>query len=47
VDDVNTGYQQLQNLQVLRVNGVDVLNLLHLRELCAAPNSDGFVSVRG
>ncbi|GAX81161.1 hypothetical protein CEUSTIGMA_g8594.t1 [Chlamydomonas eustigma] len=45
-DDVNSGYQQFQNLQVLRVNGVDVLNLAHLGQLIwgskpsghAAPN---------
>ncbi len=30
-DDVNTGYQLFQNLQVLRVNGTEVLNLSHLR----------------
>ncbi|GIM10261.1 hypothetical protein Vretimale_14052 [Volvox reticuliferus] len=33
VDDVNTGYQQFQSLQVLRVNGMEVLNLSHLKEL--------------
>jgi hypothetical protein len=33
VDDVNTGYQQFQSLQVLRVNGTEVLNLEHLKEL--------------
>eukprot|EP00878_Enallax_costatus_P026753 GHUV01028740.1.p1 GENE.GHUV01028740.1~~GHUV01028740.1.p1 ORF type:complete len:293 (+),score=101.63 GHUV01028740.1:117-995(+) len=33
VDDINTGYQQFQNLQVLRVNGVEVLNLAHLKQL--------------
>ncbi|KAF6257274.1 trypsin-like cysteine/serine peptidase domain-containing protein [Scenedesmus sp. NREL 46B-D3] len=33
VDDINTGYQQFQNLQVLRVNGVEVLNLGHLKQL--------------
>ncbi|KAG2444359.1 hypothetical protein HXX76_001115 [Chlamydomonas incerta] len=33
VDDVNTGYQQFQTLQVLRVNGTEVLNLGHLKEL--------------
>ncbi|MEW5297330.1 MAG: hypothetical protein WDW36_000546 [Sanguina aurantia] len=32
-DDANTGYQQFQTLQVLRVNGVTVLNLRHLKEL--------------
>lgn len=36
-DDVNTGYQQFQNLQVLRVNGVELLNLAHLRQLLASP----------
>ncbi|KAL6765377.1 trypsin family [Haematococcus lacustris] len=43
VDDVNTGYQQLQNLQVVRVNGVEVLNLAHLQQLVATPAKDGFV----
>ncbi|PNW88079.1 hypothetical protein CHLRE_01g013300v5 [Chlamydomonas reinhardtii] len=33
VDDVNTGYQQFQTLQVLRVNGTEVLHLAHLKEL--------------
>ena len=33
VDDVNTGYQQFQSLQVLRVNGTEVLNLPHLQQL--------------
>ncbi|GFR50891.1 hypothetical protein Agub_g13182, partial [Astrephomene gubernaculifera] len=33
VDDVNTGYQQFQSLQVLRVDGVEVLNLAHLKQL--------------
>lgn len=33
VDDVNAGYQQFQNLQVLRVNGADVVNLKHLKQL--------------
>ncbi|GLI61623.1 hypothetical protein VaNZ11_004041 [Volvox africanus] len=42
VDDVNTGYQQFQSLQVLRVNGVEVLNLSHLKELVAGA-SEGFV----
>jgi len=33
VDDINTGYQQFQNLAVLRVNGTPLLNLAHLKEL--------------
>ncbi|KAG2493576.1 hypothetical protein HYH03_008095 [Edaphochlamys debaryana] len=33
VDDVNTGYQQFQTLQVLRVAGQEVLNLAHLKSL--------------
>ncbi|GBF95989.1 protease Do-like mitochondrial [Raphidocelis subcapitata] len=33
VDDVNTGFQSFQNLQVLRVDGTEVLNLRHLRQL--------------
>ncbi|WIA37685.1 hypothetical protein OEZ86_014578 [Tetradesmus obliquus] len=37
VDDINTGYQQFQNLQVLRVNGVEVLNLAHLKQLIRGP----------
>jgi len=44
VDDANTGYQQFQNLQVLRVNGVEVLNLEHLKKLvlgAAAGSSEG------
>eukprot|EP00197_Chlamydomonas_leiostraca_P015336 CAMPEP_0202861036 /NCGR_PEP_ID=MMETSP1391-20130828/2572_1 /ASSEMBLY_ACC=CAM_ASM_000867 /TAXON_ID=1034604 /ORGANISM="Chlamydomonas leiostraca, Strain SAG 11-49" /LENGTH=647 /DNA_ID=CAMNT_0049540355 /DNA_START=61 /DNA_END=2004 /DNA_ORIENTATION=- len=43
VDDVNTGYQALQNLQVVRVNGTAVLNLRHLQQLVAQPQADGFV----
>jgi len=33
VDDVNTGYQQFQTLQVLKLNGQEVLNLPHLKQL--------------
>eukprot|EP00798_Chlamydomonas_sp_ICE-L_P019921 gene19921-26625_t len=41
VDDVNTGYQQFQNLQVKEVHGVEVLNLAHLQELIQQPSEDG------
>ncbi|KAF8058398.1 DEGP10 [Scenedesmus sp. PABB004] len=41
VDDINTGYQQFQNLQVLRVNGTDVLNLAHLKQLIAGGGEGG------
>ena len=40
-DDVNTGYQQFQNLQVLRVNGVELLNLAHLAQLLYSPPASG------
>jgi hypothetical protein len=34
--DLNTGYQDLCNIQVLRVNGVRVHNLAHLAQAVAA-----------
>eukprot|EP00955_Chlamydomonas_euryale_P090597 364557-Chlamydomonas_euryale.AAC.9 len=42
-DDVNAGYQLFQNLQVVRVNGDEVLNLAHFRQLVETASSDGFV----
>lgn len=33
VDDINAGYERLAELQVKKVNGVDILNLSHLRQL--------------
>ncbi|MCO5550420.1 hypothetical protein L7F22_003906 [Adiantum nelumboides] len=33
VDDINAGYERLAELQVKKVNGVDILNLRHLRQL--------------
>lgn len=33
VDDINAGYERLAELQVKKVNGIDILNLRHLREL--------------
>lgn len=36
VDDVNAGYQQFQGLQVLRVNGEEVLNVAHLKTMVEA-----------
>jgi hypothetical protein len=40
VDDINTGYQQFQNLAVLRVNGTPLLNLAHLKELISTCKED-------
>ncbi|WMV53357.1 hypothetical protein MTR67_046742 [Solanum verrucosum] len=33
MDDINAGYERLAELQVKKVNGVEVLNLKHLRQL--------------
>ncbi|KAJ7553535.1 hypothetical protein O6H91_06G102300 [Diphasiastrum complanatum] len=33
MDDINAGYERLAELQVKKVNGTDVLNLRHLRQL--------------
>jgi hypothetical protein len=31
--DINTGYQDINNIQVLAVNGVEVVNLAHLASI--------------
>ncbi|EPS59937.1 hypothetical protein M569_14869, partial [Genlisea aurea] len=33
MDDINTGYERLADLQVKKVNGIEVDNLVHLRRL--------------
>lgn len=40
VDDVNIGYQSFQTLQLLRVNGEEVLNVRHLRDLVEESTED-------
>ena len=45
VDDVNTGYQQFQNLQVLRVNGAPVHNLRQLKRLLSNPKGAPFLKL--
>jgi hypothetical protein len=39
VDDINVGYQSFQTLQVLRVNGTEVVSLAHLKELVDSAGS--------
>lgn len=41
MDEINTGYERLSELQVKKVNGVEILNLKHLRrivETCGEEN---------
>lgn len=33
MDEINTGYERLAELQVKKVNGVEILNLKHLRQI--------------
>lgn len=44
VESVNTGYTQLQTLQVLRINGTELLNLKHLRQLIEQ-STDDFIKI--
>lgn len=40
MDDINTGYERLAELQVKKVNGVEVENLKHLRQLVEDDNKE-------
>ncbi|KAL2227843.1 protease Do-like 10, mitochondrial [Sesamum indicum] len=40
MDDINTGYERLSDLQVKKVNGIEVDNLKHLRQLVENSSRD-------
>ncbi|KAK7365230.1 hypothetical protein VNO80_14123 [Phaseolus coccineus] len=40
MDDINAGYERLAELQVLRVNGTEIDNLEHLRQLVQSCNAE-------
>ncbi|KAL0402582.1 UNVERIFIED_CONTAM: Protease Do-like 10, mitochondrial [Sesamum latifolium] len=40
MDDINTGYERLADLQVKKVNGIEVDNLKHLRQLVENSSKD-------